>query len=303
MRILVTGASGMIGSAVCDALLARGDEVVGLSRDPERARGTNPTVSWHPWRPADERPPAAALEGVDAVVNLVGENINQRLTPAAKERIRASRVRATKNLVDAMLAADAPPKVLVSQIAVGYYGDRGEAMIDESTPPAEDFLAQVCIDWEQAALAAESGGIRVCVLRTGHVLHPSGGFLKELLLPFRLGVGGPLGGGAQYLPWIHRDDEVAIALWALDTDDARGPINAAAPEPVTNREFAKAFGRALHRPAIMPVPRFAIAVLKGGELADSVLISQRVIPRRALDLGFRFRHPELDAALRELLGD
>jgi uncharacterized protein (TIGR01777 family) len=301
MRILVTGASGLIGSAACDALLARGDEVVGLSRDPERSRQTNPTVRWHAWSPTTERPPEAAFEHVDAVVNLIGENINQRLTAAAKERIRDSRVRATKNLVDGMLASEPTPGTLISQCAVGYYGDRGEAIVDESTPHAEDWVGTTCAEWEQAALAAERPGVRVAVLRSGLVLDPAGGLLKQLLPPFRLGVGGPLAGGHQYMPWIHRDDEVGIILWALDDDAVAGPLNSTSPNPVTNREFSKTLGSVIRRPAIVPAPRFAISALRGEELADQVTASLRVVPRRALDLGYEFRFPELEPALRDLL--
>jgi uncharacterized protein (TIGR01777 family) len=301
MRVLVTGASGLIGSSVCDALLSRGDEVVGLSRNPERAGGTNPTVSWFAWNPTTERPPDAAFAGVDAVVNLIGENINQRLTPEAKQRIADSRVRATKNLVDAILAASPSPPVLVSQNAVGYYGDRGEALVDETTPHADDWTGQMCAEWESSALAAQEGGVRVTVLRSAPVLDPDGGLLKQLLLPFKLGVGGPLAGGRQYLPWIHRDDEIGIILWALGEERAAGPLNSTSPNPVTNREFSKALGRVLHRPAIAPVPRLALTALRGEELTDQILSSLRVVPRRALDLGYRFRFPELEPALRDLL--
>jgi uncharacterized protein len=302
MRVLVTGATGVIGSAVCDALLARGDEVVGLSRDPERARGTNPTVTWHAWDPANERPPAAAFAGVDAVVNLVGENINQRLTDDAKERIRASRGRATKNLVDAMLAASPSPPTLVSQAAIGYYGDRGDAVVDESTPPADGFLPGIVVEWENEALKAERGDVRVVIFRTGLVLDPESGLLKQLLLPFRLGVGGPLAGGDQYMPWIHLADEVGLILWALDNPQVSGVLNATAPNPVTNREFSKALARAVHRPAVIPTPRFAVVALRGEELTEQIVASFRVIPRRALDLGYRFRFAELDSALADLLG-
>jgi uncharacterized protein len=300
VRVLVTGASGMIGSAVCDALLARGDEVVGLSRDPARAVATNPTVSWHTWSPATERPPREALEGVDAVLNLIGEVINQRLTPDAKERIRDSRVRATKNLVDGMTAMTDGPRVLVSQCAIGYYGDRGEAIVDESAPPAGDWLAQLCVEWQDAALEAEKAGIRVVVLRSGHYLDPSGGLLKQLLIPFKLGVGGPLAGGRQYMPWIHRDDEIGLILWALDNEQVSGVLNATAPNPVTNLEFSKALGRAIHRPAIFPAPKLAVIAMRGSELADAVTGGQRVIPRRALDLGYEFRFTEIEPALRDL---
>ncbi len=302
MRVLVTGASGMIGAAVCDALLARGEEVVGLSREPDRARPTNPTVTWHAWDPVHERPPAAAFDGVDAVVNLIGENINQRLTDDAKQRIRDSRVRATKNLVDGMLSAAPVPPVLVSQCAVGRYGDRGEALVDESTPPATDWTGQLCVDWEEQATAAEGGGVRVVVLRSAPVLDPDGGLLKQVMTPFKLGVGGPLAGGRQYMPWIHRDDEVGLVLWALDNGRVQGPLNAAGAEPATNREFTKALGRALRRPACMPVPRAALFAMRGEELTGQILGSIRVVPRRALDLGYRFRFPEIEGALRDLVG-
>jgi uncharacterized protein (TIGR01777 family) len=301
MRVLVTGASGMIGSAVCDALLARADEVVGLSRDPERARSTNPTVRWHAWDPANERPPQAAFDGVDGVLNLIGENINQRLTDEAKQRIRDSRLRATKNLVDGMLSATPVPPVLVSQCAVGRYGEHGEALVDESATPGSDWTARLCIEWEEAALAAERGGVRVAVLRSAPVLDPEGGLLKQVLTPFKLGAGGPLAGGHQYMPLIHRDDEVGLLLWALETAQARGALNASLPNPATNREFTKALGRVLRRPAVVPVPRAALVAMRGEELTEQILASMRVVPRRALDLGYEFRFSEVEPALRDLL--
>jgi len=301
MRVLVTGASGFLGSAVCDALPARGDETVGLTRDPQRARQGNPTVTWHAWNPAAERPPASALEGVDGVVNLVGEPIDQRWTEAAKQRIRDSRGRSTKNLVDAISATDPRPNTLVSQSAVGYYGDRGEAVVDESTGPGSTFDAEVCVAWETAAREAEKVGVRVVVVRSGLVLDPEHGLLKQLLLPFKLGVGGPLAGGGQYMPWIHVDDEVRLLLWALDTDGASGTYNATAPNPVTNREFSKALGRVLGRPALIPLPKLALKARFGGELGEVAAGGQRTIPRRALDAGFEFRHPELEPALGDLL--
>jgi uncharacterized protein (TIGR01777 family) len=291
----------MIGRAVCDALLARGDEVVCLTRNPDGARPTNPAARWHAWQPESERPPSEAFDGVDGVINLIGENINQRLTPAAKERIHASRVRATKNLVDGMHAADPTPPVLVSQCAVGFYGDRGEAIVDESTPPAEDWTGRLCSEWESVALEAATDRLRVTVLRSAPVLDPEGGLLKQLMLPFKLGVGGPLAGGAQYMPWIHRDDEVALFLWALGTETVSGSLNASAPNQVTNREFSKALGSVLRRPAIAPVPRAALVAMRGEELADQILGSIRVVPRRALDLGFSFRFGDIEPALRDLL--
>jgi uncharacterized protein len=303
MRVLVTGATGAIGSAVCDALLARGDEVVGLSRDPERARQTNPTVTWHAWDPVSERPPAPAFDGIDAVVNLVGEEINQRWNEEVKQRIRESRVRATKNLVDGILAATPSPKVFVSGAAVGYYGvEKGDRILDEDSPAGADFLAQVVADWEATAADAAKGGVRVATVRTGLVLDPEIGLLKQLLPIFKLGGGGPLAGGEWYMPWIHIDDEVGLILWALDTEAISGPINVAAPNPVLNRTFSKVLGRVLKRPAVFPAPKFAVAALRGGEVAEFVTASLRVIPRRALDKGYTFRHPDLEPALRDLLG-
>lgn len=302
MRVLVTGATGMIGSKVCDALLARGDEVVGLSRDPERARATNPTVTWHAWNPSEERPPAAAFGGVDAVVNLIGEQINQRWNDEVKHKIRESRGRATKNLVDGIIAAEPRPRALVSQSAVGIYGDRGDALLDESRSPASGFLVDVVMEWEAAALAAEKSGLRVALIRTGLVLDTEGGLLKQLLLPFKLGVGGPLGSGAQFMPWIHRDDEIGLFLWALDTEAASGVFNGAAPNAVTNKVFSKTLGKALHRPAVMPAPKLAVTALRGSEMASHVMESQRVYPRRPLDLGYVFRFPEIEPALEDLVG-
>ncbi|OLE36033.1 MAG: TIGR01777 family protein [Actinobacteria bacterium 13_1_20CM_3_68_9] len=301
MRVLVTGASGFLGSAVCDALLARGDETVGLSRNPERARQGNPTVTWHGWNSTAERPPASALEGVDGIVNVIGEPIDQRWTEAAKLRIRDSRVRATKNLVDAISAADPRPKALVSQSAVGYYGDRGDALVDESSGPGSSFDSDVCAAWEEAAHEAGRVGVRVAVTRTGLVLDREHGLLKQLLLPFKLGVGGPIAGGGQYMSWIHVDDEVRLMLWALDTEQASGTYNATAPNPVTNREFSRALGRVLGRPALVPVPKLALKVRFGDELGEVAAGGQRVVPRRAVDAGFEFRHAELEPALRDLL--
>jgi uncharacterized protein len=291
----------MIGSDLCDALLARGDEVVGLTRDPERARPKNPTIRWHAWRPATERPPPEALEGVDGVVNLVGEEINQRLSDQAKVRIRESRILGTRNLLQGIESSRTEPSVFVGQSAIGYYGDRGAKILDEESEPGEGFTAEVPIDWEAAEREAEGVVDRVVVFRTGLVLSKDGGLLKQLLLPFKLGVGGPIAGGEQFMSWIHIEDVVGLFLWALDDHRVWGIINATAPNPVTNREFSKALGRVLHRPAVMPIPKFAVAALRGGELADAVAGGARVLPRRALDLGYEFRHPELDDALRSAL--
>jgi len=288
----------MIGSSVADALLARGDEVVGLTRDPERARKTNPTVTWHPWNPTLERPPDEALEGVDAVVNLVGESLDQRWTDEAKQQIRDSRVQATHNLVQAIAVGGSSIRVLVSQSAVGYYGDRGDAIIDEEAPPGDSWDARLCVEWEAAAREAEDAGLRVVVARTGLVLDKRGGLLKRLLTPFKLGVGGPIAGGMQYMPWIEIDDEVRLILWALDDDRVSGAINATGPEPATNAELSKALGRVLKRPAVFPVPKVALTLIRGGELAEAATGGQRAFPRRALDLGFEFRYQEVEEALR-----
>lgn len=301
MRVLVTGASGTIGAAVCDALLARGDEVVGLTRDPRKARGTNPTVNWHAWQASTERPPPQAFEGVDAVVNLIGEEINQRLTDAAKARIRESRITASRNLLQGIAALAERPKVFVGQSAIGYYGDRGERMLDEEARPGDGFGAEIPVEWEAAQGEAAELGLRLVILRTGLILDKDSGLLKELLPPFKLGVGGPLAGGEQYMSWIHLDDEVGLILWALDNDEVSGVVNATAPNPVTNKEFSKALGRALGRPSFFPAPKLAVAVLRGRELAELVTGSARVIPRRAQDLGYSFRYPEIEPALEAAL--
>ena len=301
MRALITGASGLIGSAICDSLLARGDEVVGLSRDPERAGAANPKVRWHSWEPLMERPPAEAFDEVDAVVNLVGEPINQRWSAAAKERIMESRRTATRNLVQAITTLERKPAVLVSQSAIGYYGDRGEELVDESDAPGSGFAAEVPLQWELAATEVEGTGVRLVLVRTGLVLDAGDGLLKQMLTPFKLGVGGPIAGGDQYMSWIHIDDEVGVILWAIDNTGVSGVINATAPNPVTNRAFSKTLGRVLRRPAVVPVPGFALSAMFGGEAAETFTGGARVMPRRTEDLGYSFRHPELEEALRDLL--
>ena len=301
MKVLVTGASGLIGSALCDALLVRGDRVVGLTRDPERSRRTNPTVTWHAWEPTLERPPAEAFEGVDAVVNLVGERIDQRWTEESKRRIMETRRTATHNLVGAIAGLRSKPAVLVSGSAVGYYGDRGESILDESSAPGDSFDSQVTREWEKAAREVEPLGVRLVIVRTGQVLDAGGGMLGDLLGPFKLGLGGPLAGGEQYLSWIHIDDEVGLLLWALDNEEVDGVLNATAPNPATNRDFSKALGRALGRPAVLPIPGFVLDLKFGTELGAVLRGGQRAVPRRALDLGYGFRHPQLDEALQDLL--
>jgi len=301
MKVLVTGATGQIGSALCDALLERGDDVVGLTRDPAKVRLATPGVDWHRWEPTLERPPAKAFAGVEGVVNLVGEKINQRWTEQAKKRIMESRRTATHNLVGTIAGLESRPRVLLSQSAVGYYGDRGDAVVDESTGPGSSFDAVVVQEWEQAAHEVEGAGVRLAILRTGQVLDAGGGLLAELSTPFKLGVGGPIAGGDQYLSWIHREDEIGLLLWALDDEDVSGVINATAPQPATNRDFSKALGRALGRPAITPVPGLVLDLKFGREFGAVLRGGQRVVPKRALELGYEFRHPNLDEALRDLL--
>jgi uncharacterized protein (TIGR01777 family) len=299
VKILLTGATGLIGRKLVAALRTRGDEPVVLSRDPARAQATL-GVAAAAWRPLAEPAPADALQGCDAVVHLAGENVAQRWTASAKRSIRGSRVQGTANLVAGLRATTPAPRVLVSASAVGYYGPRGDERLDEDAAPGSDFLAQVCVDWEQRARDAEDLGTRVVNIRTGVVLDRTGGALAKMLPPFRAGLGGPIAGGGQYMPWIHADDVVALYLAALDDDRWRGPFNAAAPEPVTNREFSTALGRALHRPAIAPVPALAVRLLFG-EMAEIVTKGQRAVPARALALGYRFLHTDLDEALRSAL--
>jgi uncharacterized protein len=302
MRVTLTGATGLIGSRLVSALLERGDQVTVLSRDPGRARSRLPAgaeaVRWDPSSPA----PTEALGGRDGVVHLAGENLAQRWTDAAKERIRRSREEGTRNLMAGLEAADPRPGVLVSANGAGYYGPRGDEPVGEGEPPGDDFLAQICAMWEREARAAESLGMRVVVVRTGVVLDRSEGALAKMLLPFRMGVGGPVAGGDQYMPWIHPDDVVGIYLAALDGDHWSGPVNAASPEAATNKEFSKALGRALRRPAMAPVPALALKALYG-EMSHLVLTGQRVVPDRPLELGYSFVQPDLDAALRDVLGE
>jgi uncharacterized protein (TIGR01777 family) len=301
MRITVTGATGRIGSRLVRQLLDRGDEVTVLSRHPDRARAALPGVEAAAWDPATAPAPAAALAGRDGVVHLAGEDIAQRWSDDAKRRIRESRELGTRNLVAGLRAADPRPPVLVSASAVGYYGAHGDEPLDESAPAGSGFLADVCAAWEREAQAAEALGVRVVRLRTGVVLDREGGALAKMLPFFKLGGGGPVAGGRQYMPWIHRDDLVGLQIAALEGGDAwTGPINGTAPETVTNRAFSKALGRVLHRPAIAPVPGFAVRVLYG-DMAELVTEGQRVEPRRAQELGYRFRHPQLDEALRSTL--
>lgn len=302
-KVTVTGATGMIGRSVVDELVARGDEVTVLSRDAEKASeafgGRVHALDWS--EPKAQPPPTEALAGQDGVIHLLGEPVAQRWSDAAKREIRDSRVLSTRNLVAGLKDTDARPAVLVSQSAGGWYGPRGDEKVDESEPAADDFLARVCTEWEAEARKAEELGMRVATTRTGVVLSQSGGALEKMLPPFKAGVGGPVAGGGQYVPWIHTDDVAGALVFALDTPEAWGPINLSAPEPVTNKELSKALGRVLKRPAVAPVPAFAVRLLYG-EMAQIVTTGVRMVPARLQELGYEFRRPELEPALRAATG-
>jgi uncharacterized protein (TIGR01777 family) len=277
---------------------------VALSRDAGRAReALGPGVDCHTWaEPKQEPPPSAALEGADAVIHLLGEPIAQRWTEGSKREILDSRMLGTRSLVDglAALPEDRRPSVLVSQSATGYYGPHGDEPVDESAPAGDDFLAEVAASWEREAGAA-TDTLRVVLARTGVVLAGGGGALAKMLPPFRLGVGGPVAGGRQYVPWIHRDDVVGGLLKCVDDPRASGPVNLTAPNPATNAELSRALGRVLHRPTVLPVPGFALKLLYG-EMAATVLTGQRAVPTRLLELGYRFEYSQVEPALRKALG-
>jgi len=303
VRVAVTGATGTIGSALVSELLARGDEVVALTRDPQSARDKlGESISAVRWaKPAAEPAPSDALSGCDAVVHLLGAPVDQRWSDEAKQEIRNSRVFGTRYLVAGLREAEPRPSILVSQSAFGLYGPRGDEPVDESEPVGGGFLAEVVRDWEGEARAAEELGMRVALMRTGVVLSGSGGALGKMITPFKLGAGGPVAGGKQYVPWVHMDDVIGVLICALEDDRVRGPLNLTAPEPVTNRDLSKALGRVLRRPALAPVPAFALKLLYG-EMSSIVTTGARVVPARLAELGYRFRRPDLEDALRAALG-
>ncbi len=299
MRVLVTGATGFVGKR----LLGKLERPVVLSRDPARAekslaRFQIKAFGWDPEKP----PPAEAFDGIDAVIHLAGDPVAEgRWTAAKKERIRESRVAGTRNLVATLRAIGSRPKVLVSASAVGIYGDRGEVQLDENSPPASDFLAEVCNGWEHEALEATYLGMRVATIRVGIVLGEKGGALRAMLTPFYLGLGSPLGSGNQYMPWIHIDDLVGIFLHAARHEQVQGALNGVAPNPVTNREFTHTLGKVLGRWTVMPaVPGFVLRTMLG-EFADVLLASQRVYPVATKQAGYVFQHPELEPALRQIM--
>jgi uncharacterized protein (TIGR01777 family) len=305
VKVVIAGGTGFLGRPLAAAFRADGHDVVILSRSTaaadSRASSEPRIVAWTP--DANVGPWAREIDGTDAVVNLAGESIaGRRWSPAHKQRILDSRVDAARSLVAAIRTASRPPAVMVSGSAVGYYGPLGDEVVTEETPAGSDFLAQVCVRWEAEALRAATDGTRVVCIRTGLVLERDGGALPQMLPPFRFGVGGPVGSGRQYWPWIHRADWIALVRWAIATASATGAVNGTGPAPVTNAVFARALGRAMHRPAFMPAPAFGLRLLLG-EMADALLLSgQRAIPAKAERLGFSFRYPTVDGALAAIFG-
>jgi len=301
MKVALTGASGFLGPVLVQRLLERGHTVHVLARDVKRALGRLPQGVSGSFFDATTPLSPDALEGAEAVVHLAGEPVAQRWTEASRQRIRDSRVVGTRLLVEALRAAGTV-RHFVSASAIGYYGvDRGAEPLTESSSPGEDFLAGVCRAWEAEALEAAAAGIRTVLPRIGVVLHPEGGALKQMLPLFRLGLGGKMGSGRQYLSWVHREDTLGLLLFALERPELSGPMNVTAPEPATNADFSRALGAALHRPAVVPVPSFALK-LAVGRMSEVVLGGQRVVPRHALEAGYRFQFPTLPEALRSLVG-
>jgi uncharacterized protein (TIGR01777 family) len=299
MDVLVTGASGFIGSALVPSLEGDGHRVVRLSRD---AGGQGPETLR--WDPAEGRIDAAGLEGLGAVVHLAGAGIgDKRWTSDRKREIRESRTKGTRLLSGTLAGLAKKPAVLVSASAIGYYGPRGDEELTEDSAPGDDFLAGVCVGWEQATAPATEAGIRVATIRSGVVLSPRGGVLKRMLFPFQLGLGGRMGTGKQYMSWISLDDEVSAVRDLLGRDDVSGPVNLTAPNPVTNSEFTKTLGAVLRRPTAIPTPMTPLKVLYGRELIQHLLLSgQRVRPKRLEASGYQFAHQQLESALRDLLG-
>jgi hypothetical protein len=305
-RIILTGATGLIGTQLFAVLQKRGYEVVVFSRNPAQARSKLPGASdYVAWTPSESGPWFAAIDGAHGVIHLAGAPISQglvgvRWTPTYKQEILGSRVIGTRGIVAAFAAAQQRPAVLVNASAVGYYGPRDDTPVDESGDPGRDFMAEVCVAWEREALAAEPLGVRVVRLRTGVVLDPNAGALGQLLIPFRLRTGGPIMPSTQVLSWIHPADEVGLILLALEDERAHGALNATAPNPEPNSSFAATLGKVLGSPSWLPVPELGLR-LALGEMADVVLTGQRVLPRKAQALGYSFQFPTLEKALRDLL--
>lgn len=297
MKIAITGASGLIGRALTSSLTAEGHQVIPVVRRPNSA--TPDAIEWNPAAGTIE---ASKFEGVDGVVHLAGAGIgDHRWSDSYKREILESRTKGTELLALTLASLAAPPSVLVSGSAIGFYGDTADIAVDETAPAGDDFLAKVCVDWESAAAPAAAAGIRVPFLRTGIVLTADGGALAKMLPLFRFGLGGRMGSGKQWWSWISMADEIGAIRWLLD-HDVSGPINATAPSPVTNSQFTKALGEAMHRPTFAPVPSFGPKLLLGAELADALLFtSARVVPRALEASGYSFAHPTIGAALRDVL--
>jgi uncharacterized protein (TIGR01777 family) len=299
MKIVITGGTGMIGSVLVDRLSRQNHFLVLLSRKPPRER-TSAAKSWLEWQPGTHGGWETAVDGADGIINLAGEPIaEKRWSDAQKSRLRDSRIDSTRSLVWAIERAKRKPKFLINSSAVGYYGDGGDAMISESSKPGDDFLARLCVEWEEEAKKAEALGVRVVVLRTGIVLAKGKGALKKMVPPFKMFAGGPLGSGRQYMPWIHLDDEVGLIEFIMGNENARGPFNGTAPNPVTMAEFGRALGNVLNRPSWARVPASVLAVLLG-EMADMLLAGQRATPDAALKLGYQFKYTKLEQALESL---
>ena len=295
MTIVLAGGSGFLGRKLARRLASEGHKTITLTRRPS---GAADEIAWQPDGSAGELP--RHLDGVDAIVNLAGENVFAlRWTAAKKAAITSSRILSTRTLARAIAACAQPPRVFISQSAVGYYGPHGDEPVTESTSPGSDFLARVCVEWEGEARLAESASTRVAITRTGLPLDGDGGALGKMLMPFKLGLGATIGPGDQFMPWINIDDWTAMMSWLIKTDPAAGIFNATAPEPVTNRTFTRTLGRVLHRPAVLFAPAFVLHAAMG-EMASMLVHGQRVIPAHAQELGFRFNHPTLEPALASL---
>lgn len=294
-RILITGGTGFIGQVLCQKLIADGHSLAVLSRQPAH----NVQAVCGRVEPLNDLDELRGAEGFDAVINLAGEGIaDKRWSEARKQELMDSRIALTNQLVDVIRSWKTLPAVLVSGSAVGFYGDQGSHRVTEDTPPHDEFTHRMCSDWEQAALRLDPTGVRVCLSRTGIVAGPGGGFLQRMLLPFKLGLGGRLGNGEQYMPWIHRDDVVAALIWMVETDTARGAYNVVSPNPVTNRQFTRCLAGVLGRPAIFPAPAPVLKIVLG-EMSRLLLTGQMAIPERLEAEGFRFRFPDLAPALAD----
>lgn len=296
MKIVISGGTGFLGKPLVAHLAGKGHDIVVLSRGGMSAPRGSRAVPWQP--DGSTGPWAQEIDGADGVINLAGAGIaDKRWSAARKEFLRSSRVLSTRSLVAAVRAATRKPSAFIQGSAVGFYGVGGDQIVDESFPPGDDFLGQMAMAWEAEARPVESLGVRLVIIRTGVVLARDGGALSKLMRSFQFFVGGPVASGRQYLSWVHRDDWIALVDWALESPAVSGPVNAAAPQPVTNAEFSKALGRALRRPSWLPVPAFALRLLVG-EMAGPMLIGgQRVVPKRATELGFTFKYPDVDGAM------